>query len=212
MQAFINNLKKGLEKTLPGQAAQYKMAHVIRKKRLPLVVPDNAKSAAVLVLFYQKDDRPHLVLTKRVSKYPQDKHSGQMSFPGGRYESEDANFGQTALRETEEEIGIPSTKIQLLGALTPLYIPVSNFHVHPYIGFLDESPQFRIQEDEVQIVVETPLDLLQNTETLQWTDIKINPQVILKKVPYFNIFGNIVWGATAMMLSELLAVLNPNNQ
>lgn len=210
MQKFINQLQYQLTQPLPGEAAQWKMAHVVRTRPKASTIPQNAKKAGVLALFYEKDNQPHVVLTKRTSTHPKDKHSGQMSFPGGRYEAEDLDMGHTALRETEEEIGIPRNRIQLLGALTPLYIPVSNFEVFPYVGFLDEKPHFQLQDTEVQQVVEAPMSLLQEPSTRQEIDLHINPQITLQGVPYFNVFGHVVWGATAMMLNELLEVASSN--
>ena len=206
MEAFINRLKQQLEQPLPGEAAQLKMAHAVRHQKKQ--IPADARKAGVLALFYEKNAEPYLVLTKRVATHAQDKHSGQMSFPGGQYEPADADMSQTALRETEEEIGIPRSKIQLLGNLTPLYIPVSNFQVYPAVGFLNQAPTFIPQDTEVQAIVETPLSLLQDAATRQTMDLRIQPALTLKRVPYYNIYQNVVWGATAMILSELLEVID----
>lgn len=201
IQALIHQLELQLEQPLPGRAAQYKMAHGIRKKEFP--VPNHARKACVMLVLYPKNGETHLVLIERMPSHKDDRHSGQISFPGGKLEPEDASYQAGALRETYEEVGIASEKIQVLGALSDLYIPVSNFLVFPFVGFLNESPQFVAQPSEVKSIIETPLALLQDPATLQYTNLSIK-EGMLKDVPFFNIFGHIVWGATAMILSEFL--------
>ncbi len=202
MDAFIKNLQTQLQAPLPGRDAQYKMAHFVRQKYKP--APETATKAAVLALFYQKNNEPHLVLIERVSTNKNDRHGGQMSFPGGKQDPDDKDIAFTALRETEEEVGIPIQKIELIGELTDLYIPVSNFLVQPFVGYLNEAPNFKAQETEVKNIIEVPYSLLQNSETRQKIDLKLSTNMTLRGVPYFNVFGKVVWGATAMMLSELL--------
>lgn len=201
---LIPALQEQLSQPLPGISAQMEMA--VGSRRAFPSIPANAKKAAVLCLLYPKNAAWHIVLMQRVSTNPKDRHSGQMSFPGGKLESTDASYEQAALRETEEEVGIPQTAISLLGKMTPLYIPVSNFHVHPFVGVLEDTPTFQPEWQEVKEVVEMPLSLLLNDTTRQLTDISIRGHTI-KEVPYFNIFGKIVWGATAMMLSEFVEVV-----
>ena len=201
IQALIHQLELQLQQPLPGRSAQYKMAHVIRKKDIP--VPNHARKACVLLLLYPKNGETYLALIERMSTNKDDRHSGQISFPGGKLEAEDASYQAGALRETHEEVGIAPEKIQVLGALTDLYIPVSNFLVFPFVGYLNENPQFVAQPSEVKTIVETPLALLQDPANLQYTNLRIK-EGLLKDVPYFNVFGHIVWGATAMMLSEFL--------
>jgi len=203
--AFITALKKQLSHPLPGQAAQAKMASGTRSK-FP-TVPKEAKEACVLCLLYPKADKWHIALMRRVSSTnPKDRHSGQMSFPGGKMEATDASYEQGALRETEEEMGIPAEAIEVLGKLTPMYIPVSNFIVYPFVGMLATTPTFIPEVAEVKQIVELPLKLLLNKKTRQIRDITIRDYTI-KDVPYFNVFGNVVWGATAMMLSEFVEVI-----
>jgi len=202
MDAFIKTLQTQLQAPLPGRAAQYKMAHFVRQQYKP--APETATKAAVLALFYEKNKEPHLVLIERVSTNKNDRHSGQMSFPGGKQDADDKDISYTALRETEEEIGIPIKDVQIIGRLTNLYIPVSNFLVHPFVAYLEETPVFNAQESEVNQIVEVPFSLLQDKATRQKIDLRISTNMTLKGVPYFNVFGKVVWGATAMMLSELL--------
>ncbi len=207
---FITSLQQQLQKSLPGQAAQVKMAHAVRSHYRP--APPSARQAAVMILFYPKNNEPYIVLTERVSTNQHDKHSGQMSFPGGAYEKEDTDFAMTATRETEEEIGVAQTSITVLGQLTDLYIPVSNFLVHPYVGYLEEAPQFNAQLSEVKHIVEVPFSILLDESTRQVKDLALSPHLTLKRVPYFNVKDKVVWGATAMILSELLEVLTDLSQ
>lgn len=201
---FITTLQHQLSQPLPGPTAQIKMASGTRKK-FP-TIPANAKEACVLCLLYLKNNEWHIVLTQRVSTNTNDRHSGQMSFPGGKYEPTDSTYENGALRETEEEVGIAADDITILGKLTPLYIPVSNFYVHPFVGVLDYVPAFTPEVQEVQEIVETPLSLLLEDSTRQITDLTIRGYAI-KEVPYFNVYGKVVWGATAMMLSEFVEIV-----
>lgn len=200
---FLTALTKQLTQPLPGTAAQIKMATGTRKK-FP-TIPANAKEACVLCLLYPKNNAWHIVLMERIAT-KKDQHSGQMSFPGGKYELSDGNYKNGALRETEEEVGIAANAIRVLGKLTPLYIPVSNFHVHPFVGAIDFTPTFIPELQEVKEIVETPLSLLLADQTRQITDLTIRGYTI-KEVPYFNVFGKVVWGATAMMLSEFIEIV-----
>ncbi|MCB0568618.1 MAG: CoA pyrophosphatase [Phaeodactylibacter sp.] len=199
---FIGRLKEKLQDTLPGIEAQYKMAHVVRRLYEP--PPPTAKRAGVLALFYPKARKWHIVLIERSASHPADRHGGQISFPGGKYEESDGTLAVTALREAQEEVNIDPRKVELAGPLTELYIPVSNFLVSPYVGFTASTPEFRPQAHEVRSILEVPFDMLQRSETRQETDLRISEGITLRDVPYFNVFGKVVWGATAMILSELL--------
>lgn len=201
---FIPQLKKQLQLPLPGEDAQFKMAPATRKYYK--TIPDGYRIACVLCLLYPKNDRWHIVLMERVST-KRDRHSGQMSFPGGKLEPSDPTYAAGALREAHEEVGILSDDVQIIGELTPLYIPVSNFMVYPFVGNLNYAPQFELQKTEVQSVVEAPLDLLLDDRTRQLTNIRARDNYVLKNIPFFNVYGKIVWGATAMMLSEFVEVV-----
>lgn len=203
---FIRHLEELLRHPLPGSEAQYRMAHAVRRSEEP--PPEHARKAGVLALFYPKDDQWHLVLIERQSHNPDDRHRGQIGFPGGRYESGDEHLRNTALREAEEEVGVNAGTVQILGSLTELYIPVSNYLVHPYVGFVDYYPSFRPEEKEVKSIIEVPLDHLRQPCNVRLTDMKISEHIVLKEVPYFDVEGKVVWGATAMMLNELLEVID----
>ena len=202
---LIDTLRNNLAKPLPGLMAQLKMANHNR-----IIQPKNnkaPKNAGVMILFYPIEDQWHIVLIERDNSNPKDKHRGQIGFPGGRWESGDASFIQTALRETEEEVGVSANSIQVIGELTSLYIDVSNFLVHPVVGYLDHQPNFVPQLSEVKKIITPPFQIFQQPSTLKTKDLKINELITLRKHPYFHVQGHTVWGATAMILSELLELV-----
>ncbi len=205
MQAFIQTLRQALQQKLPGTEAQYRLAHPVR--RIPLRAPAEARRAGVLVLFFPKNDQWHLVFIERASRNTQDRHAGQISFPGGQYETDDGNLTATALREAEEEIAAPRQDIEVLGQLSQLYIPVSNFVVQPVVGLLQSAPAFRPQESEVRAILEVPFSYFQDAARLRQMDMRISSEMLLRDVPFYDLDGKVLWGATAMMMSELLAVL-----
>ncbi len=205
MKKLIPHLQERLQAPLPGPEAQYRMAHAVRGKYQ--LSSADARVACVLLALYPKASDWHLVLIQRVSSNPNDRHGGQISFPGGGYEATDGSLENGALREAEEEVGVLPKDVNLLGRLTELFIPVSNFMVHPFIGHLDYAPQFIPQPSEVQEIIEVPLSTLRNPNNRQLTEIRISNNMTLKNVPYFDVNGRVVWGATAMMLNEFLELL-----
>jgi len=196
---MIDKIRHKLSQTLPGRIAQLKMAPALRQHYKG--APDDATVACVLVLLFPKNDNWHFTLIQRVS-HKKDRHSGQISFPGGRLEEDDKSLLAGALREAEEEVGVARDEINVLGKLTQLYIPVSNFLVHPFVGFLEKMPEFVPQPSEVDSILEIPVAELNKKENKKTRDISGGRNIILKNVPYFDFEGKVVWGATAMMLSE----------
>jgi 8-oxo-dGTP pyrophosphatase MutT (NUDIX family) len=200
-ESFIMHLKAALLQPLPGEEAQLKMAPQSRLRYNDYRVSyANARQSAVLIAVYQKNNAPHTILILRAEK--QGVHSGQVSFPGGSYEAHDFTIEETALREAEEELGIEREKVKILGKLTPLIIPASNFHVQPFLGLLPEVPSLRLNDAEVMGVVE--VELFKLTSSL----IKSRGSFAgrnggMLDAPFYDIAGNKVWGATAMILSEL---------
>lgn len=199
---LIDQFTKAFEAPLPGVVAQYKMAHVHRQKAYP--VADDAVDAAVLALFYPLNNDWHLALIQRTSNN-NDRHSGQISFPGGRKDQEDTSLMHTAVREVEEEIGVKQDDITVVGELTSLYIPVSNYNVSAFVGVLPYTPAFVPQLSEVQSILSPKVKDLLSLDGQQ-TEIQINKQIKLKNVPYYPVEGKVVWGATAMIMSELLTI------
>ncbi len=206
MDQFVFNLREQLQNPLPGRDAQLKMSHKVRKYYHS--APEDAKVACVLALFYPRADTSYMPLIVRDSSNPNDRHGGQIGFPGGKQEEGDKSLEEVALREAEEEIGIVANDVQILGRLTELYIPVSNFVVHPFVGYINYLPKFRPQESEVQSIIEVPFSHFSTPEIVRTKDLKVGQNITLKRVPYFDIHGKVVWGATAMMLNELLEVTN----
>jgi 8-oxo-dGTP pyrophosphatase MutT (NUDIX family) len=171
--------------------------------------PENAKLAGVMALFYPKEGEWQMVLIERQSFDERDQHKGQISFPGGKFDPSDADLSSTAIRETQEEIGVFSQYIQMLGSLTPIYIPVSNFHVFPYIGLMNFAPIFKPQWSEVKEIIEIPILDLLNPANQKLSDIQIHKDFVLNDVPCFNMKEKIIWGATAMIISEIADLISP---
>jgi len=208
MQRFIHILRTRLAGPLPGREAQFKMAGLRRLQELGPnpAPPADARVACVLNLLYWQEEDWRTILIQRTEN-PRDRHSGQVSFPGGRWEEWDGELANVALRETEEEIGVPAQHIEILGRLTDLYIPVSNFLVHPFVGILHGAPEFVPQPGEVEAVLTPSLSVFQSPENLKRIDLTLQQGITLKDVPYFDVHGRMVWGATAMIMSEFLELV-----
>jgi 8-oxo-dGTP pyrophosphatase MutT (NUDIX family) len=197
----IHLLEKRLAQDLPGYDIQNKMAPPLGSDRYSQILPDH-KVACVMALLFPKNDQWHLSLIERAGMHPEDKHAGQISFPGGKLDENDASYEDCALRETYEEIGIAPDTIGILGELTPLYVFVSNFLVHPFVGFTTESPRFILQESEVKSIIEIPIEHFTKAKNKQQGDIHTR-DIIIPNTPYYDVYGQKLWGATAMMMSEL---------
>lgn len=197
---LIRLLESALAKPLPGSSAHRRMSPSL-KRTVSTIYPK--KDGGVLILLYPKDERLHSVFMKR-TEY-EGVHSGQISFPGGMKESSDASLTETALREAEEETGVIASRVRILGSLTPLHIPVSNIVVHPCVGYLPERPEFHIDPREVQYLIEEALDNLSDASIIESESMFIQNKEM--DVPYFNIKGHHVWGATAMILGELIEIV-----
>ncbi|MFC2161537.1 NUDIX hydrolase [Acidobacteriota bacterium] len=200
---FFSMLKKSLDTPLPGLAAQLNMVPDPRPgNKVYTEVLESCKKAGVLVLLYPKGSRVFVVLTKRTDFL--ELHQAQISFPGGRQEKGET-IEQTTLRETHEELGILPSVIQILGQLTPLYIPPTNYCIYPVVAWINEQPQFIPSPFEVAEVLEIPLSYLADPNTIQreiWTLYGKDVDV-----PFYFFEDNKIWGATAMVLAEFLAIL-----
>ena len=205
-QEFLQYVPKLIEAKLPAFDAHIKMAPLERLESLKNSNIEDKKPriAAVMMLFYPKNDTTHLVLIVRNSY--KGVHSAQIAFPGGKYELEDENFAETALRETHEEVGIHPDKIEILKPFTELYIPPSNFLVYPFLGVSQTELTFNLQEEEVAGIIELPLSALLDDSIISNKNLETSYSKLIE-VPVFQIEEHTVWGATAMMLSELKDVL-----
>ncbi|TRX03345.1 NUDIX hydrolase [Flavobacterium gawalongense] len=205
-QDFLKYVPNFAQAKLPAFEAHIKMAPLERIDALKNGIFDNKKSrkAAVMMLFYPKNGRTHLVLIVR-SSY-EGTHSSQIAFPGGKFEPEDAVFANTALRETHEEIGILPRNIEIIKPFTELYVPPSNFMVHPFLGISREEISFIPDPNEVANIIELPLSVFLSDEIIISAEMATSYAGKIT-VPAFKIEEHIVWGATAMMLSELKEVL-----
>ncbi|MEP5255126.1 MAG: CoA pyrophosphatase [Winogradskyella arenosi] len=165
-----------------------------------------ARKAAVMALFYPKpDDETYLVLILR--KTYKGVHSAQVGFPGGKYEDADqGDLQETAIRETEEEIGVSRTHIEVLKAMSSIYISPSNFMVYPYVGISKEYLIFTKQDEEVEAIIEVKLSDFLSDDSVLTARVPTSFNVEVD-VPAFNFNGHIVWGATAMMLGEIKDLL-----
>ena len=205
MDSLIERLRKRLDLPLPGLKAQEKMTGRLRP--MPEIIPKEARDSAVLQLIYPVDGKPQLLLIRRTEDGRA--HSGQISFPGGKYEPTDTNLQFTALREAEEEVGIYSGDIEVLGPLTPLYIPVSFFNVHPFLAICKERPSLRPNSQEVAAIIEVDLLWLMDSRNKIQTEIHL-PSMPGKSlmVPAYQLpDDSFIWGATAMMIAELEELL-----
>lgn len=161
------------------------------------------REAAVLILFYPKNDQTHLVLIER-NEY-KGIHSKQISLPGGKKESFDKDLQATALRETFEEVGVD--KVKVLSSLSSVYVPPSNFMVFPFMGTISTEITFKPDVREVRNVIEVPLSTLLNPNIIKHQEMSTSYAKMVN-VPYYEIDDYVVWGATAMILSELIDLVN----
>ncbi|MEI6684212.1 MAG: CoA pyrophosphatase [Bacteroidota bacterium] len=202
---FVILLEKRLQLPLPGNEAQMRMSSLTRVRELMKQDPaTTAVRSAVLLLLYPLNGNICFVLMLR-PEYP-GVHSGQISLPGGKLEESDLSLQDTALREAQEEIGIDPAKIRIIGQLTDLYIPPSNFMVTPVVGFQRSQPQFLADPGEVAAIIEVELGDLLDPLNVQLREMKISNGMKLT-APAYCIGENTIWGATAMILSEFTAVL-----
>ena len=204
---FIIAVSKIKNIPLPAEASQFKMSPPFRKALIEgqKDVIKKAKKAGVLALFYpDASQQTKLVLTLR--KTYKGVHSAQIGFPGGKLEPQDISLKHAAIRETFEEVGVPLNQIEVLRALTEVYIPPSNFYVQPFIGVCKTTPIFVKQDNEVQEVIEVSLKHFLDDKSIISKMVETSYSVKVD-VPAYELNGHIVWGATAMMLSEIKDLL-----
>ncbi|MFO7631847.1 MAG: CoA pyrophosphatase [Caldilinea sp.] len=202
-EPFLRQLRQDLRGALPGRSVQYQMAPRPRPGgEFEDTARSDARQGGVLVLLYPHEEQIFLALILRPN-YP-GVHGGQIGLPGGGQEPSDTDLTATALRETYEEIGVHASQYSVLGQLTSLYVSASNYVVQPAVAWIDYRPEFHPDPYEVAVMIEAPLLTLLDPATRRVEPWTLRGQQI--DVPFFALEGYAIWGATAMMLSELLAL------
>jgi 8-oxo-dGTP pyrophosphatase MutT (NUDIX family) len=199
---FFQALKEELALPLPGNNAQLKMAPKHRRTDFKTAI--NQKAAVSIVIFPAESEEKECILIKRPEYNGH--HSGQVSLPGGKQEPGDESLLHTAIRETYEEVGIQLLQDDLIGSITPLFIPVSQFMVYPFIFLIPGVKKFTIDAAEVAYIIHFQLKDLLDKSRIKNTRFQFNEYSIT--TPYYDIHNEIVWGATAMILSEFSDILN----
>tara|TARA_R110002050_G_scaffold272326_1_gene416111 strand:- start:247 stop:882 length:636 start_codon:yes stop_codon:yes gene_type:complete len=202
---FITDLKNRLNNELPGDLAHQKMMSYNRPLASEVKKNKAYRESAVLILFYPINEIPHVVFILRQSY--DGVHSAQVGFPGGKKEETDRDLVQTALREANEELKILDKEVFIIGELSELYVPPSNFLISPFIGYTNTRPTFVKDEYEVAEIIEVPIHDILGNEYLTTTTISL-PNGAKLKVPCFQFNNRIVWGATAMIVQELIDLLD----
>jgi 8-oxo-dGTP pyrophosphatase MutT (NUDIX family) len=205
---ILQALEQRLHGARPGLSAQLRLAPDPRPgTTIYTEVPGGCQNAGVLVLLYAKGDgdRLHVLLTRRTDRVLH--HRDQISFPGGRQEPGE-DLSQTALREAQEEVGVPPDFLRVLGPLTPLFIPPSNYCIFPTVASAPGSFDFRPSDHEVAEVLEVPVDHLLDPKNLKRERWRLRDSDV--SVPFYQFQQDKIWGATAMVLSELLEIIKPS--
>ncbi len=205
IKKFTSKLKTILQQDLPGKYAHSKMAPPNRQTILSTINnTSTASKAGVLVLIYEHDNQLMIPLIKRTDYGGI--HSNQISFPGGKAEDKDESITDTALREAREEIGIDIAKTKIIGKLSDIYVTPSRFLVSPVVGYYIEKPEFNTDPKEVDYMLPVSINALTDKKTIKYKKVitSINTNTT---VPCFYVKGHIIWGATAMIISELVELI-----
>ncbi|QNL22843.1 CoA pyrophosphatase [Hyphobacterium sp. CCMP332] len=205
-ESFKNWLETRLAGNLPGEEAQYNLAPLKRREEVKFAFnkSQEPRISSVMLILYPENDLSHVPMIVR-NEY-RGVHSGQVALPGGKYEENDENILQTAIRETFEEINVKIDQNQIIGRLSHLFVPVSNFIIHPFVAWLDYKPQFVPDPSEVQEVLRVPLNYLSNPKNVKSKSIyTANGYQI--NAPGIPIEEQFLWGATAMLMSEFFSIV-----
>jgi 8-oxo-dGTP pyrophosphatase MutT (NUDIX family) len=204
---FVQKFKSAIESGLPGEESHALLMPLNRPFTSSILKSEIAyRDCAVGVILYPKSNSIYCILIKR-QKY-EGIHSAQICFPGGKKDEDDKDLEFTARRECSEEINFPVDKGNLIGILSTVYIPISKFMVQPNIFMVDSLPPLVPNPLEVESIINFDVFTLKKESIVKKTDMKFSNGIKRKNIPYFEIEGHIVWGATAMMLSELKTIIN----
>ena len=200
-------LKETLKAELPGVQAHSKMLPPGRRLKIVDDELSMVKQSSILLLLFPEGDHLYTCLTKRprTMRY----HPGQISFPGGKVEKEDLSAEMTALREAREEVGLDHAGIEILGKLSDLYVEVSKFSIQPFLAWADQKPDFVVDYGEVEELILFPVSDFVLNEVISETEMETVSGPL--QIKYYPFNGEIVWGATAMILSELIEILKKQN-
>jgi 8-oxo-dGTP pyrophosphatase MutT (NUDIX family) len=204
---FLKGISKIKNIPLPAESSQFKMAPPFRRELLDhkKYAIRKAKKAGVLALFYP-DLKGQTTFVLILRKTYEGVHSAQVGFPGGKLEKQDTSLQDAAIRETFEEVGVPNKDIEVIRQLSQVYIPPSNFYVQPFMGISKITPNFIKQEDEVESILEIPLKHFLDDKYVIINKVSTSYSIDVE-VPAFKLNDHIVWGATAMMLSEIKDII-----
>ena len=203
---FIENLKTSIQKGLPGETSHIRMSPLKRPlSSLALQEATNVRESAVAIILFLKEDRFQCILIQR--PVYEGTHSGQVAFPGGKKDLEDAHLEYTARREAFEEVGIQLTENLLIGELTEVFIPVSGFKVKPFIYFHETTPELTPDEREVAEIFTFSIENLIDEQSFSSMEIKFPNGIVQKNIPCFNLSQKQIWGATALILNELRDII-----
>jgi 8-oxo-dGTP pyrophosphatase MutT (NUDIX family) len=201
----IKNIEQKIQEGLPGMHSQIKMVSDTFKNRYFDMQPnEQTREGGVLILLYPEENQLHIPFILRPAT-EKGVHSGQVAFPGGKKEETDKDLINTALREAEEEVHLDTSQITVIGQLSPLFVFASNFMVYPTLAYTEKPPILKPNPEEVAEIFSANVEHLKHPQTIKKTTIK-TPQYTFE-TPYYDVNGKIIWGATAMMLSELLEII-----
>jgi len=204
-ERFTSELHQAFSKPLPGKPAHELLKPYLKiNKDLDIPSIIKPRTGAVMALIYPVNNIPHILFIER--PVYDGVHSGQIAFPGGQIEHSDASILDAALRETKEEVGIEPNLISVAGPLTEVFVFASNFMVYPFVGVMDKIPSLILEKNEVASILEIPLYKLMTPDIIKEKPIK-NALGFTLMAPYYDLDGKTLWGATAMMVSELCAIL-----
>ncbi len=205
MEELIGRLKQRLQYPLPGRIAHQEMApDISAQSRVKFKFSGQLRKGAVLILLYEVGGQVRFPLIQR--PVYEGVHSGQIALPGGRHEDRDTDLIATAIREAQEEVGINPDTVEVIGQLTDFLVAVSNHLVLPVVAFTSVPPTFVPDPYEVNEVIEARLEDLLDNQNVKETEMVTSGGYRLQS-PYYDMNGKVVWGATAMILSELVHLI-----